>query len=280
MKRIIVSSGLLLGVWSLGFLGCVIALALLIVPSQSPAQARPPHAVRSSAANTRRSLTVPSAFSVQSFAQLPLRPRPKPVDCTVARCLALTFDDGPNPLASGDILDILKRQDVQVTFFVVGSHVVKNPELVRRMYSQGNLVENHSWGHPFLTKIPPQQIEQEVANTQAAIVASGVPAPTMVRPPYGAVNQTVLDHVHMPLVLWNIDPEDWRQTDPSKITQAVIAQVKPGAIVILHEQHSTASALEPIVIELKKQYQLVTVQQLLGIDVNARGQYFSQFTHR
>jgi peptidoglycan/xylan/chitin deacetylase (PgdA/CDA1 family) len=101
------------------------------------------------------------------------------------------------------------------------------------------------------------------------------------RPPYGAVNPTVQSSVPLPLVLWNIDPRDWAESDPVKIEATVLSQVKPGAIVLMHDsKHATAAAVAALLAELKKKYRLVTVSELLHLDQNSHGQYFSMYTHR
>ncbi len=202
------------------------------------------------------------------------------VDCTKVACIALTFDDGPEPTATNVLLDSLAKHQAVATFFLIGNRAAAHPSLVKRMVLGGNEIGNHSFAHPFLTKIPPEQIDDQVAKAQQAIVAAGAPAPIAMRPPYGAMNKTVTDRVNMPLVLWNVDPHDWAEKDPNKIALAVTSQAKQGCILLLHERPTTAAAMDAILSDLQKRFVLVTVNKLLGLKPESRGQFFSQYTSR
>jgi peptidoglycan/xylan/chitin deacetylase (PgdA/CDA1 family) len=220
---------------------------------------------------------------IPSFAELPAKTLAvdQPPDCSRVACLALTFDDGPDRDTTPVILSALEAAQVQATFFLIGSRVAPDHDIVQRMYRDHDDIGDHSWTHPDLTKLPPDQIASQIALTQAAISAAGVPAPTFVRPPYGAVNPTVLSSVPLPLVLWNVDPRDWAETDPAKIEATVETQVKPGAIVLMHDSKpATAAAVAAILTNLKTRYHLVTVSELLHITAESQGQYFSLYTHR
>jgi peptidoglycan/xylan/chitin deacetylase (PgdA/CDA1 family) len=198
-------------------------------------------------------------------------------DCAAHACLALTFDDGPNSQYTPMILDILERHHARATFFVVGSHVPGNEGLLRRMFSNGHEIGNHSWSHTDFTTLPPAQMEEQITHTQAAIVGAGVPAPTLFRPPYGATNPIVRSHVPLTLALWNIDPEDWKARDAQQIIARVNATARPGGIVELHDIHAnTVDALEPILSGLEQQYQFVTVSDLLNLPPGQRGVYYGR----
>lgn len=203
---------------------------------------------------------------------LPMRP-----ECSTQPCLALTFDDGPDPHFTPAILDTLERHNVRATFFVTGLHAERHPDLVRREFLAGHEVGNHSWSHPDFTWLQPEQMEAEVSNTQRVIMAAGVPAPTLFRPPYGAVNDVVLAHVPLTIVRWNIDPEDWKVQRPENIIEHTGQFVHPGGMVLLHdtEQH-TAEALDGLLQQLQGQYHFVTVSELLNLPAGQRGQYFGR----
>jgi len=191
---------------------------------------------------------------------------PIPADCKQTSCIALTFDDGPNPLVTPQIVSILESEHVPATFFMVGSRVAGNEALLQRMHSDGDEIGNHSWSHPDFTKLTPDQIKQQVALTQNAITAAGVPAPTLFRPPYGAINQTVRDNV-APLTfgLWNEDPKDWAANTWQQVLVTSEASAKSGGVVDLHDiYHVTANALQPLIQHLKaKNFQFVTMSQLM-----------------
>lgn len=205
------------------------------------------------------------------------RPAYAGVDCALTPCMALTFDDGPNPITTPQILDILERQQVHATFFVVGSRVAGEGPLLRRMYREGHEIGSHSWSHPDLTALPPAQIMRQVNLTQAAIVREGLPAPSLFRPPYGAVNATVKNVIPMTLAMWNIDPLDWQTKDPAKVRDTILAHARPGAVVDLHDIYPvTAQSLESTIQALKPQYQLVTFSELFNLDSGQRGEYFGR----
>lgn len=211
-----------------------------------------------------------------SFAELPLQLEQEPVDCDKEACLALTFDDGPDKPSTAMILDALAKENAKASFFLVGNRSVNEPGLIRRMYAAGHDIGNHSWAHPFLTKIPSDHVEQQVTMGQQAIKAAGVPEPSLFRPPYGALNDAVITKIQMPIILWNVDPHDWHEKDPNAVVGLVVTQAKPGAIVLLHDRSVTAKALEQIVPNLKQHFRLVTVTQLLKLNKSSRGVYYAQ----
>jgi peptidoglycan/xylan/chitin deacetylase (PgdA/CDA1 family) len=211
----------------------------------------------------------------QYASTLPVRPH---LDCSIKPCLALTFDDGPNPQTTPQVLDILARQQVKATFFVLGMRVSGHEALLRREYREGHEIGNHSWSHPDLSKLSPEDAQKQIESTQNVIAAAGVPAPKILRPPYGAINEMVDAHSNLTVVRWNIDPEDWRLKDPAKINGQLLAHVRPGSIVLMHDIYpSTVATLEPLIQALKQQYQLVTASQLLNLSPGDQGQFFARY---
>ena len=197
------------------------------------------------------------------------------VDCTQQNCLALTFDDGPNLQFTPQVLDILRQYNAYGSFFVIGNRVPAHPELVLRTYKEGHDVGNHSWSHPFLNKLNPEQINQEFQTTQKVITQAGVPAPTMFRPPYGIRTDTALATIPVPFMLWNIDPHDWSEKDVNVLTAHILSHAKRGGVIVLHDSSSvTAEALRRAVPELQKSYKLVTLSDMFDLKPGARGQYF------
>jgi peptidoglycan/xylan/chitin deacetylase (PgdA/CDA1 family) len=223
---------------------------------------------------------VPGHFASSRHAgvsPLPVRPVRPPVDCSVHACLALTFDDGPHAAVTPQILNILQRHQVHATFFVIGSHAHGNEQLLRRMYLEGHEIGNHTWDHPDLTTLTVEQVEMQVARTQAAVTAAGVPAPTLFRPPYGAVNNVVQAHVPLTFALWNVDPEDWRQETAKDVIDHVMPNVGAGRVVDLHDIHQpTADALDQLLNELSPHYQFVTFSELFAVGAGQRGVYYGR----
>lgn len=200
------------------------------------------------------------------------------IDCKIRPCLALTFDDGPHPEVTPQVLDILARQQVKATFFVVGVHVPGQEALLQREYREGHEIGNHSWDHPDLSKLTPEEAKEQIQATQKVIAAADVPVPRILRPPYGAVNKMIAAHNHLPVVRWNVDPEDWKYQDAPTILAGTLAQARPGAIILMHDIYpSTVAALEPAIMALKQQYQFVTASQLLDLTPGDQGQFFARF---
>jgi peptidoglycan-N-acetylglucosamine deacetylase len=199
-----------------------------------------------------------------------------PVNCSQHPCIALTFDDGPNAVTTSQVLGILEKEQVHASFFVVGSRVAGNEGLLRQMYADGDEIGNHSWSHPDLTTLKPDQVQQQVAMTQAAVEAAGVPAPTLFRPPYGAVNKSVLSNIPLAVMFWNEDPEDWAASNPSQVEQSVESTARPGGVIDMHDIYQlTVNSLDPIIQKLKSEhYQFVTVSQLMGLKPGQQGEYY------
>ena len=213
------------------------------------------------------------------------RPPPTPrtnadVDCSVAKCIALTFDDGPGP-DTGRLLDLLKAQNVPATFFVLGDQAVKYPSLVNREYAEGNEVGNHTWDHKDLSKLPAAAVQDEINRAADAIAAAGIPRPTLVRPPYGAVNDTVRGIGGFPFIMWRVDPEDWKYPDPARVADQIVGHAKPGRIVLSHDTHKTTVDAMPAVIQQLRQqgYTFVTVSTLMkGVTLQNGTSYFNRPT--
>ncbi|HEY5806068.1 MAG TPA: polysaccharide deacetylase family protein [Candidatus Saccharimonadales bacterium] len=200
-----------------------------------------------------------------------------PVDCAKVACLALTFDDGPSPAITPQVLDILDRHNAKATFFLIGVHVSGNEEIVRRMHQSGHEIGNHTWSHRNLAQLSPQELKDDIARAQSAITAAGVPAPRLFRAPYGKVDPMVLGHVPMSVVSWNIDPEDWKPKGPEKVVEHVLAHAKPGGIVDLHDIYqSTADSLDPMLTSLEQTYHLVTVSELLNLPAGQPGVFYGR----
>jgi peptidoglycan-N-acetylglucosamine deacetylase len=151
----------------------------------------------------------------------------------------LTFDDGPNRTATPEILNTLAAHGVRATFFVVGQMAAANPALVRRESQEGDLIGNHSWDHPDLTKLGRVQVEAELQRTNDVIEQVTGTTPTQWRPPYGATNptvQAVAEDVGLTsMVLWTVDPRDWADPPATTVRHRVLQAVRPDSIILLHD---------------------------------------------
>ena len=240
-----------------------------------------------------RTLTVPSATarpwlselgrSVQDGAALPWKP-PTPeakalrhINCDIVACAALTYDDGPSQGTTPRLLTMLEQAGAGATFFAVGGAANYSPQIVKAENDAGFTVGDHSWNHPDLRKLSPAAIVDQIQRTNKAIKAASGEAPTLMRPPFGGVNQVVRANVEMPIILWSVDSQDWLTRDPAKYIPAIMNQVSPGAIILEHDIHATTVDHQPEVISNLQRagYNLVTVPQLFsGIDLEP-GQVFS-----
>jgi peptidoglycan-N-acetylglucosamine deacetylase len=185
--------------------------------------------------------------------------------------IALTFDDGPNPYYTPQVLAILKQYGVEATFFDVGYLVADYPNIVRQEYHQGNIVANHSWSHPVLTSFSAQGIQSQLTSTTNIIQTTIGVRPSFFRPPYGAVNNTVLAqarYLHYTTVMWNGSAEDWSLPGVNAIVSQTLYYARNGAILLLHDgggnRAQTVAALPIIIQDLKSRgFRFVTIQQLV-----------------
>jgi peptidoglycan/xylan/chitin deacetylase (PgdA/CDA1 family) len=185
--------------------------------------------------------------------------------------IALTFDDGPNPYYTPQILAILQQYGVKATFFDIGYLVANYPNIVRQEYNQENVVANHSWSHPVLTSFSAQGIQSQLTSTTNIIQATIGVRPTFFRPPYGAINKTVLEqagNLHYTTVMWNGSSEDWKLSGVNAVVSKTLHYARNGAIILFHDgggnRAQTVAALPIIIMALKSRgFKFVTIQQLV-----------------
>ncbi|UWU19409.1 chitooligosaccharide deacetylase NodB [Rhizobium sullae] len=165
--------------------------------------------------------------------------REVPVAGADDRSVYLTFDDGPNPFSTPQILDVLAEHRVPATFFVVGVFAKEQPDLIRRIVAEGHDVANHTMTHPDLTACEPQDIEREINEASRAILSACPEAAVRhIRAPYGAWTEDVLSKsasAGLEAVHWSSDPRDWSRPGVDAIVDAVLSTARPGAIVLLHD---------------------------------------------
>lgn len=192
------------------------------------------------------------------------------------REVALTFDDAPDANFTPKILDVLKKEGVKATFFVVGNRAQAHPDIVRRMMKEGHVVGNHSYSHANLIKINDMEFRNQITKTDRLIKTYAGYVPHLVRPPYGNISEEQLKWLksqRKKVVGWNVDSLDWKGLNADQVATNVLAHVYPGSIVLQHSAGGTGEdltgtvrALPKIIRELKKDgVKLVTVPELLGI---------------
>ena len=179
--------------------------------------------------------------------------------------IALTFDDGPHPYYTEQLLNGLKKREVCATFFVTGEHASLHPDIIERMATEGHLIGNHTYSHMQLTAKNREEFKQELLKTNAVISEITGEEVVYVRPPYGAWDKNFEKEINMFPVLWSVDPLDWCSDNVSCITENVVSKVKDNDIILMHDYSasSVTAALE-IVDKLKeKGYVFVTVEEIL-----------------
>lgn len=201
--------------------------------------------------------TSPSVASIDPEPSMPM-----PADIKRA---ALTFDDGPHPVYTEQLLDGLKERGVKATFFVTGEHAELHPDIIKRMHEEGHLIGNHTYSHIQLTTSNREKFKNELIKTNEILCGITGDEVQYVRPPYGSWDKKLETDLNMFPVLWNVDPLDWRTANASRVARAVINKVSDNDIILLHDYYDTSvEAALMIVDELTKQgYEFVTVDKIL-----------------
>ncbi|MCW7987585.1 deacetylase [Streptomyces platensis subsp. clarensis] len=191
------------------------------------------------------------------------------VDCRKAKCVALTFDAGPSE-NTDRLLDILKKEKVRASFFMLGkNHVEKRPAEVKRIDAEGHELANHTWSHQILTEISPDAAKREMSRLQEAVRKITGKTPRLMRPPQGRTDGSVSEiskDLGLAQVLWSVTAKDYQTNDSALITKRVLEQTERDGIILLHDIYrGTVPAVPGILKELKKRgYTVVTVSQLLS----------------
>jgi len=191
------------------------------------------------------------------------------VDCSQAKCVALTFDDGPSPYTDR-LLQILNQNDAKSTFFLIGNKVAANPAGAKRIADAGMEVANHTWEHPNMTTIPPEDIGSQISKANDAIQAATGQRPKLLRTAGGLINDNVLAAAKqqgMADINWDVIPFDWVNDSNTAATRYMLmTQIKPGSVVLFHDTYSSTVDLvyQFIPVLRANGYHLVTVSQLLG----------------
>lgn len=186
--------------------------------------------------------------------------------------LAMTFDDGPHPVNTPKLLDMLKQRNIKATFFLIGKSAKTYPQIVRRILEEGHEIGNHTWTHCSLTSRSDEQIRSELKMSEDALVEAAGYRPHLIRPPYGAINSRIKEFMYKEFgystILWSVDPQDWRRPGVSVVTSRLVNGAHPGAIMLAHDIHPPTIQAMPAMFDqlLAKGYQFVTVSQLMNIE--------------
>lgn len=186
--------------------------------------------------------------------------------------IALTFDDGPHATNTPRLLEMLAKRNIKVTFFVIGQCVQDHPDILKRELAEGHEIGNHSWTHPMLSKMSESGVHNELQRTQDAIVQATGYTPKLMRPPYGALTEKqrtwVNNQFGYKIILWAVDPLDWKRPGPSVVAHRILSETRSGNIILMHDIHGGSIDAIPEIVDglLAKGFKFVTVSQLLAMD--------------
>ncbi|MGZ4983273.1 MAG: polysaccharide deacetylase family protein [Chthoniobacterales bacterium] len=185
--------------------------------------------------------------------------------------VAMTFDDGPSAALTPKLLDLLAAHHMKVTFFVVGQNAADHPDILKRAVREGHEIANHSWSHPNYGKMGDEAVRRDLQKTDDAIKAAIGTRPTLMRPPYGSITARQKSWIHQEfgyrIILWDVDPNDWKRPGPSVVTRRIVNEARPGSIILSHDIHPpTIEAMPATFDQLQaKGFKFVTVSELLAM---------------
>ncbi|MHA6250902.1 polysaccharide deacetylase family protein [Oceanobacillus sp. CAU 1775] len=190
--------------------------------------------------------------------------------------IALTFDDGPDPRFTPQILDILNTYQAKATFFLLGARAAVHSDIVRRINAEGHAIGNHTYWHPNLTEESIERARWEITTAEEAIEQIVGYRPRLFRPPYGALNREIVElseQLGNAVILWNVDSLDWTQPGADMISDIIMANTAPGSIILMHDGgdwtldlSGTVNSLHDFIPRLQAEgMKFVTVPELIGI---------------
>lgn len=191
------------------------------------------------------------------------------VDCEQNRCVALTFDDGPDPVLTPRLLDILFREGVHATFFLQGDAAVHHPKLIVRALREGHTLGTHTWSHPRLPLLPAERAREEITQAKDVVIQATGRTPILMRPPFGEFSAGVLNILRSTgdaVIMWNVDTEDWKNKSVSETTRRALDASRSGSIILMHDVHPTSIQSVPGIIHglRDRGFSLVSIPTLLG----------------
>lgn len=201
----------------------------------------------------------------QYYRKLFADPAPAAAEAETKKFLALTFDDGPHAKYTKKLLDGLRERGVKATFFLVGSNIEGNEEVVRQMAEDGHLIGTHCYSHEVLTKKTTEKACEEILKTNRLIEGITGQKPEYIRPPYGIWSDELEECLEMTPVFWDIDTLDWKSQNSSKVLKHIEKNVGKHQVILLHDVFETSvdAALQAIDTLTKQGYTFVTVDELL-----------------
>lgn len=198
--------------------------------------------------------------------------------------LAMTFDDGPHPTNTPRLLEMLRARNIKATFFVIGQSATLYPQVLRTTVEQGHEIGNHSNTHRLLSKLSDAEMKADLSRCHEAVLSATGVAPRVMRPPYGGLlkrqHEVIRNEFGYPIILWSVDPLDWKRPGPSAVTSRILHGASAGGIVLAHDLHSQTVDAMPATLDglLRRGFQFVTVSQMLAMRTDTSAQA-SALTH-
>lgn len=179
--------------------------------------------------------------------------------------IAITFDDGPHPQYTEQLLDGLKERGVKATFFVTGEHAELHPDLIKRMQEEGHLIGNHTYSHIQLASNNREEFRNQIIKTNEIIEGITGVEVQYVRPPYGTWDKKLEAELNMFPVLWTVDPQDWSSSNATSVAEKVVSKAGENDIILMHDYfESSVTAALKAVDELKEEgFTFVTVEEIM-----------------
>ncbi len=221
----------------------------MTVPFQAPSSARPPARPSSRRRSLRSLVALPAAVVMAAVGALTAGTVTPAGAAGAAACngyVGLTFDDGPTGNTPA-LLNALRQNGLRATMFNTGQNAAANPGQVRAQVAAGMWVANHSYSHPYLTRLSTAQIDSEIVRAQQAIANAGGGTPQLFRPPYGDTNATVKSVAAqrgLTEILWNVDSQDWNNASADAIVQSV-GRLTNGQVILMHDGPANTRAAIP-----------------------------------
>ncbi|MBF0409689.1 MAG: polysaccharide deacetylase family protein [Candidatus Riflebacteria bacterium] len=186
------------------------------------------------------------------------------------KVIALTFDDGPHPTLTRQLLDYLKSENVSATFFVIGSRAEAYPDLLMRMKQERHEIANHGWTHKSLVSMGASRASSELERTAELVGALTGKIPVAVRPPFGHTSKSIESMIHQKgwhQIMWDADSRDWQDGNSTRIIRRIVRDFRQGGIILFHDIHSGCLRSLPVLIPALKKcgFRFVTITELIGI---------------
>ncbi|PYL25780.1 MAG: hypothetical protein DMF44_01560, partial [Verrucomicrobia bacterium] len=248
-------------------LGCAATLSFTVALAGQPAPATKP-AVPAHPIEAAPKAVAPNAEK-EAAPKTPAPPKEPAITFNSVHVdgpyIAMTFDDGPSAALTPKLLDLLATHHIKATFFVIGENVAEHPEIVARAAREGHEIASHSWSHPNFAKMSQESVRSQLQRTDDAIKSAIGKSPTLLRPPYGSITEREKRWIHdefgYDIVLWDVDPLDWKRPGPAVVRNRILKETRPGSIVLSHDIHpGTVEAMPSTFDELEaKGFKFVTV---------------------